>query len=113
MGLAHSLEVWDRDQNLIGGLYGVGMGHIFTGESMFHKRRDASKFALICLARTLQSLPNSMIDCQLYTSHLASMGANLVSAPYFWSRLKQNQFYAPLAIQEHIKNTNSPTAEPK
>jgi leucyl/phenylalanyl-tRNA--protein transferase len=103
MGLAHSLEVWDRDQNLVGGLYGVGVGHVFTGESMFYKKRDASKFALIVLARTLQTLPGSIIDCQLYTPHLESMGAHLESLHAFWQRMKEN-FRQPLqAIENHLR----------
>jgi len=103
MGLAHSIEVWDQKQEMVGGLYGVGMGHIFTGESMFHLKRDASKFALISLAKILQKLPGSIIDCQLYTPHLESMGAHLESAPAFWNLIRYN-FQQPLrTIQNHFK----------
>jgi leucyl/phenylalanyl-tRNA--protein transferase len=106
MGLAHSIEVWDQDQQLVGGLYGVGLGKIFTGESMFHKKRDASKFALICLARLLEPIPNSLIDCQIYTPHLASMGAQQRSKIEFWHRLLGN-WWEPLTLINRHFSTRS------
>ena len=79
-GYAKSVEVWDRDDNLVGGLYGVAMGDCFIGESMFSRVPSASKLALISLARLLQSIGGKMIDCQLETPHLKSMGGRFI--PY-------------------------------
>jgi leucyl/phenylalanyl-tRNA--protein transferase len=73
-GLAHSIEVWQGDA-LAGGLYGVALGRMFFGESMFTRVRDASKVALVQLARQLESWQMPMIDCQMSTEHLASLGA--------------------------------------
>ncbi|AMR31229.1 leucyl/phenylalanyl-tRNA--protein transferase [Mucilaginibacter sp. PAMC 26640] len=74
-GYAHSVEVWQGDR-LVGGLYGVKVGRVFCGESMFSKVSNASKTALIWLCNTgLYDL----IDCQVYTEHLASMGAEMIS----------------------------------
>src|SRR6185312_15138325 len=75
LGHAHSIELWQQCE-LVGGLYGVQVGNVFCGESMFSKTSNASKLALIHLCNTgLYRL----IDCQVYTNHLASMGARLVS----------------------------------
>ncbi|MCC5857394.1 MAG: leucyl/phenylalanyl-tRNA--protein transferase [Ectothiorhodospiraceae bacterium] len=73
-GLAHSVEVWDGDE-LVGGLYGVGLGAAFFGESMFSRRTDASKVALVWLVRHLQTEGARFIDCQVSSSHLATLGA--------------------------------------
>jgi leucyl/phenylalanyl-tRNA---protein transferase len=73
-GLAHSVEVWKNDQ-LVGGLYGLIIGDVFFGESMFSTISNASKFALVKLSQTLGQKQCSVIDCQSYTDHLASMGA--------------------------------------
>ena len=73
-GHAHSVETWIGGQ-LAGGLYGVAMGGMFFGESMFHRATDASKIALVHLVRYLDSHGFGMIDCQMHTSHLASLGA--------------------------------------
>jgi leucyl/phenylalanyl-tRNA--protein transferase len=74
MGWVHSVEVWD-EQGLAGGLYGVGIGGLFAGESMFHRRRDASKVALTHLVELVGLHPASLIDIQWLTPHLASLGA--------------------------------------
>ena len=74
-GNAHSVEVWENDV-LVGGLYGVLVNNVFCGESMFSKVRNASKAALIWLCRNKTFL---MIDCQVYTRHLESLGAELIS----------------------------------
>lgn len=74
MGIAHSVEVWDQEQ-LVGGLYGVAIGGIFAGESMFHKATNASKVALHALARWLDDGCGRVIDSQWMTPHLASLGA--------------------------------------
>ncbi|MDT8363672.1 MAG: leucyl/phenylalanyl-tRNA--protein transferase [Nitrosomonas sp.] len=73
-GLCHSVEIW-QDNELVGGLYGVALGRIFFGESMFSRVSDASKIALVYLARQLEKWDFGLIDCQMQTAHLASMGA--------------------------------------
>ncbi len=78
LGIAKSYEVW-REGELVGGLYGVDLGHVFCGESMFSLVDNASKFALIKLAQDLHRKGYRLIDCQLYTSHLESMGAEEIS----------------------------------
>lgn len=84
-GFAASVEVWEKqekgiDDRLVGGLYGVNLGRAFFGESMFSLVPNASKFALIYLARILDHLGGLMIDCQLETPHLRSMGGRFI--PY-------------------------------
>jgi leucyl/phenylalanyl-tRNA---protein transferase len=74
LGHAHSLEVW-ADGGLVGGLYGVGLGGVFTGESMFHLATDASKVALVDLVARLVGAGGRLIDVQMVTPHLASLGA--------------------------------------
>jgi leucyl/phenylalanyl-tRNA--protein transferase len=73
-GLAHSVEVW-RDGELAGGIYGVALGRMFFGESMFSRRPDGSKIAMARLAAQLDRWGFPMIDCQLETDHLMSLGA--------------------------------------
>lgn len=85
-GWAHSLEVWDGD-DLVGGVYGVLLGGVFTGESMFHRASDASKVALVDLARRLGEAGASWLDAQLPTPHLRSMGAESWPRPLFLRRL--------------------------
>jgi len=75
-GLAHSLEVWLQDQ-LVGGLYGISLGTMFFGESMFSRHSNASKAALIQLCRFLPSLEIELVDCQVPNNHLLSMGAEV------------------------------------
>jgi leucyl/phenylalanyl-tRNA--protein transferase len=74
LGHAHSLEVWAGGE-LVGGLYGVGVGGVFTGESMFHLASDASKVALVDLTARLTAAGGRLIDVQMVTPHLASLGA--------------------------------------
>jgi len=74
MGYATSYEVW-REGQLVGGLYGVDLGHVFCGESMFSKVDNASKYALIKAAGELEEKSYKLIDCQLHTPHLESLGA--------------------------------------
>ncbi|MEM8923938.1 MAG: leucyl/phenylalanyl-tRNA--protein transferase [Actinomycetota bacterium] len=74
LGWAHSIEVWD-DEGLAGGLYGVAIGGLFAGESMFHRRTDASKVALVALVERLQGRPDALLDVQWVTPHLATLGA--------------------------------------
>jgi len=85
LGYAHSVETW-MEGRLAGGLYGVALGRVFYGESMFSRRSDASKIALVALARHLQTMQFGLIDCQMVTEHLASLGARPVPRARF-SRL--------------------------
>ena len=77
-GFAASVEVWEEER-LVGGLYGVNIGSAFCGESMFSLVPSGSKLALIHLAKTMQELNGSIIDCQLKTAHLESMGGRYIS----------------------------------
>lgn len=74
LGTAHSLEVW-QEERLVGGVYGVAVGGVFSGESMFHRVSDASKVALVHLEAHLQEAGFTLFDVQLWTPHLARMGA--------------------------------------
>ncbi len=74
LGYAHSVECWHED-TLVGGLYGIAIDRMFFGESMFSKMQDASKVALVHLVRVLKSLDFKLIDCQVYSQHLESLGA--------------------------------------
>ena len=86
LGLAHSVEMW-RDDTLVGGLYGIAIGKIFFGESMFSRETDASKIAFVHLVRQLSSWEFGMIDCQMKTSHLASFGAREIRRKEFSQKL--------------------------
>ena len=79
-GFAHSIEVW-MDGELAGGIYGVALGRMFYGESMFSRRTDASKIAMVRLAAQLERWEFPLIDCQLETDHLVSLGAEADAAP--------------------------------
>ncbi|AAU92195.1 MULTISPECIES: leucyl/phenylalanyl-tRNA--protein transferase [Methylococcus] len=81
-GFAHSFEAW-QDGALVGGLYGVAMGRIFYGESMFHRVTDASKAALAFAVGCLSHWGYRMIDCQVYSSHLVSLGASTIPRSEF------------------------------
>ncbi|MGH8503443.1 MAG: leucyl/phenylalanyl-tRNA--protein transferase [Gammaproteobacteria bacterium] len=83
-GWAHSVEVWDtRDNTLVGGLYGVAIGRIFFGESMFSWATDASKVAMAYLARHLRHWEYALIDCQLPSPHVGRLGAELIPRDQF------------------------------
>jgi leucyl/phenylalanyl-tRNA--protein transferase len=88
LGWAHSLEVWDGAA-LVGGLYGLGIGGVFTGESMFHRASDASKVALVDLVARFAEAGGSLIDVQLVTPHLASLGARELPRRVYLSLLRQ------------------------
>jgi len=88
-GYAHSVETW-RDGELVGGLYGVALGRIFFGESMFTRARDASKVALARLCELLVQRDFAVIDCQMVTAHLMSMGARTVPRTEFTSLLERH-----------------------
>ena len=88
VGYAHSVETWHAGR-LVGGLYGVAIGRMFYGESMFSREPDASKVALVRLARQLQHWNFGLIDCQMETSHLASLGAHTMPRIEFTARLAE------------------------
>ena len=87
-GYAHSVETW-HDGRLVGGLYGVAIGRMFYGESMFSRESDASKVALVRLAQQLQRWGFGLIDCQMETPHLASLGARTLPRAVFTARLAE------------------------
>ena len=88
LGLAHSVETWVEDR-LAGGLYGIGLGRMFYGESMFSRQTDASKIAFVHLVRQLERWHFGMIDCQMKTAHLASLGAREIPRAEFSQRLTE------------------------
>ncbi|MCK0146327.1 leucyl/phenylalanyl-tRNA--protein transferase [Arenibacter sp. F26102] len=87
MGIAKSMEVWENDL-LVGGLYGIDLGDVFCGESMFSKTSNASKYAFISLAKELHRKKYKLIDCQVYTAHLESLGAEEIPRKQFIEILK-------------------------
>lgn len=88
LGIAHSIEVHYR-QRLVGGLYGLAMGPVFFGESMFSRERDASKVALAYLASAMHRHGGKLIDCQMHTPHLANLGATSIARDTFIGYLEQ------------------------
>jgi len=87
LGIAKSVEVW-QDDELVGGLYGIDLGHVFCGESMFSKVSNASKIAFIALAKQLQLANYRVLDCQVHNSHLESLGAREIDREDFMEMLK-------------------------
>jgi len=87
-GYAHSAEAW-KDGELVGGLYGIRMGRFFFGESMFSKQSNASKFAFIRYTQQLQKEHVQLIDCQVYTEHLESLGARMIGRDRFLELLRK------------------------
>ena len=89
VGHTHSVEAWDGSE-LVGGLYGVSLGSAFFGESMFSKVSNASKFAFIKYVQQLKKEHVRLIDCQVYTSHLESLGAEMISRKRFVALIAEN-----------------------
>ncbi len=89
LGWAHSIEVWDQDGELAGGLYGVAIGGLFAGESMFHLARDASKVALVHLVVVMSQGGGRLIDVQWLTDHLASLGAVVIGRDAYLEALPE------------------------
>lgn len=87
LGYAHSAEVWKNDE-LVGGLYGIKLGKIFFGESMFSKVSNASRFAFIKYVDQLKQEGIELIDCQIYTEYLESFGARMINRNEFMEQLK-------------------------
>ncbi len=88
MGHAHSAEAWLGDQ-LVGGLYGIRMGKLFFGESMFSRESNASKFAFIRYVQQLQTENVQLVDCQVHTAHLESLGAGMIPREEFMMLLEK------------------------
>jgi leucyl/phenylalanyl-tRNA--protein transferase len=89
LGAVHTIEAYDRDGVLVGGLYGVSLGAAFFGESMFHRARDASKVALVHLVAGLRGGGYQLLDTQFVTPHLASLGAKAVPRDTYHALLQQ------------------------
>jgi len=87
MGIAKSVEVW-QNEKLVGGLYGIDLGHVFCGESMFSKVSNASKVAFITLANQLKKNNYKLLDCQVYNEHLESLGCREIPREDFIELLK-------------------------
>jgi leucyl/phenylalanyl-tRNA--protein transferase len=90
LGFAHSVEVW-KGEELVGGLYGIALGKVFFGESMFAKASNASKFGFISLVKKLKELDFEIIDCQQETVHLGSLGGRSIPRADFIEILKKNE----------------------
>jgi leucyl/phenylalanyl-tRNA--protein transferase len=90
LGVAHSFEAWNRNGELVGGLYGVAQGSCFFGESMFARETDASKVVFVHCLRQLEAWGYAMMDCQVENSHLISLGAELIPRRRFLSILRDN-----------------------
>lgn len=99
-GFAHSVETW-REGQLVGGLYGVRLGSVFFGESMFSRERDASKVALARLVEACRAAGIVLIDCQMSSAHLESLGARCIPRSRFQT-----------LVREHIVPTRAPLALP-
>jgi|GEM_PF-47342 len=104
LGYAHSVEVW-HGGSLVGGLYGVALGTIFFGESMFSRMNDASKVALALFTRLLDSAGFNLIDCQMHTPHLESLGAEEISRNEFCQQL--NASVSSILEAERTSKTNT------
>lgn len=87
-GVTHSAEAWEGDE-LVGGVYGLSLGGVFFGESMFARRPDASKLAFVALVEQLRTWGFTLVDCQVVTEHLLRFGAHEVELPEFRRRLRE------------------------
>ena len=90
-GYAHSVEVWNKSNELVGGLYGMALGKVFFGESMFSLESNASKFGFITFIKELKSRGFGLIDCQQETKHLGSLGARNISRETFVNLLNERK----------------------
>ncbi|MEK7360789.1 MAG: leucyl/phenylalanyl-tRNA--protein transferase [Pseudomonadota bacterium] len=106
---AHSAETWIEGE-LAGGLYGVAIGRMFYGESMFTRVRDASKLAMVHLVRRLERQEYGMIDCQMHTRHLASLGARAIARSNFSPRLRELVDYAVTPMKWDAAETETDVA---
>ena len=114
LGIAHCIEAWEENQ-LSGGLYGVAIGRVFYGESMFFRSRDASKVAFVTLVNALKAWNYALIDCQIYSQHLVAFGAEEIPRARFTQLLRQ---YCGESVSEDAwinlsyLNLDSPTDRP-
>ena len=101
LGIAHSVEVWNSKDELVGGLYGVDTGNnVFSGESMFSTESDTSKMAFVALAKKTQEWGFHLIDCQIENPHLMSMGAENISREHYLRILKLD----PIVDSQSVNN---------
>lgn len=106
MGIAHSVDVWEED-NLVGGLYGLALGRVFFGESMFSLQPDASKVGFCTLVESLSRWGFKLIDCQVETEHLNRFGAELIPRSQFNALLKQLiNDRSPGSVWQHSRQKN-------
>jgi leucyl/phenylalanyl-tRNA---protein transferase len=103
LGYAHSVETWMNGE-LVGGLYGIALGKMFYGESMFSRKTDASKIALAHLAAQLERWNFGMIDCQMSTPHLASLGAREIPRSEFVEKLQELIHCSPVPVWQFDEN---------
>ncbi len=89
LGVAHSIEVWQKNQ-LVGGLYGIAIGAVFCGESMFHRVNNASKLAYLCMADRLFEQGFGLIDCQFETPHLRSLGSCAIPRNQYLQKIRDS-----------------------
>jgi leucyl/phenylalanyl-tRNA--protein transferase len=106
-GYAHSVEVW-QDSRLVGGLYGLAVGGFFSGESMFHRTRDASKVALVHLVERLRRQGFTLLDVQQTTPHLTRMGASEIARAEFLARL-ESALNLPVRFGDGTNNSSATT----
>lgn len=95
LGYAHSIELW-REDRLVGGLYGISLGRCFFGESMFSRETNASKYAFITLARRLEKMKFLVLDCQVPSKHLETLGARPIPRGEYLALLKKGLKYKTL-----------------
>lgn len=110
LGHAHSIETWINGE-LAGGLYGVALGKMFYGESMFTRSNDASKIAFVHLVQKLQQWGCGMIDCQMFTDHLHSFGAQLIPREQFTAKLRLLIAEEAMFQPWHYRNVPTSTAK--
>lgn len=110
LGYATSVEVWDKDNELVGGLYGVIVGECYIGESMFSKKPNTSKLALIHLAQFLHRIGGKLIDCQLETSHLRSLGGRFIPYDEYLAILNPRGLKE---LNKNLKNSDDGEDKPK
>ena len=91
--MAHSVEAWNADGDLVGGVYGVDAGGVFCGESMFHTETNASKLALLFLIDMLRERNVTWIDAQVMTPHIRALGAKEIRRNEFLRKLRETQGY--------------------
>lgn len=102
LGYAHSVEAWEGD-HLVGGVYGIALGKIFFGESMFSRQTDASKVAFVHLVNQLKCWGFQLIDCQVENPHLVGLGSTNISRPQFKALLQQH-----IPALDHLRTTIAP-----